>query len=206
MPFQNYQKITEALNYLAIKCGTSKRINKMKAIKLLYFADRYHLRKYGRPLTGDTYLAMGYGPVGSLAKDIAENSEFLDDDPRSYGNKILTLVSQHEFKSIKEAALDFFSETDRESLDFVIKKLAKFTGFELAELSHAYPEWKKHGKIASQSGGRVPMDYLDFFENPELNDPLIKKFLNGSDVFKNEPSVDAKDIFQESCQLEKQLE
>jgi uncharacterized phage-associated protein len=206
MTFQSYQKITEALNYLAIKCGVSKQINKMRAIKLLYYADRYHLRKYGRPLTGDTYLAMGYGPVGSLAKDIAENSEFLDEEARSYGSEVISPVSQHEFKSVRETALEFFSETDREALDFVIKKLAQFNGFDLADLSHAYPEWKKHEKVASHSGSRVPMDYLDFFENPEANDPLVKKFLNGKDIFQDESCPDAKEIFQEFSQLEKQLE
>lgn len=31
--------------------------------KLLYFADKMHLEKYGTPITGDIYLAMDYGPV-----------------------------------------------------------------------------------------------------------------------------------------------
>jgi hypothetical protein len=36
------------------------------------------LRKYGRPVTNDEYVAMGYGPVGSKTKDIAEDTSFLD--------------------------------------------------------------------------------------------------------------------------------
>lgn len=46
----------------------------MKALQLVYFADRYHLRKFGRPITNDEYFAMPYGPVASGAKDIAEGS------------------------------------------------------------------------------------------------------------------------------------
>lgn len=70
----DFKKATQALNYLAKKFGGN--INKMQAIKLIYFADRYHLRKYGRPVTNDEFVAMGYGPVGSKTKDIAENTPF----------------------------------------------------------------------------------------------------------------------------------
>ena len=35
-----------------------------KICKILYFADREHLSKYGRSITGDVYIAMTYGPGG----------------------------------------------------------------------------------------------------------------------------------------------
>src|SRR5438309_84841 len=76
MPFSfSHRKATQALNFFAQRAGGS--INKMKALKLVYFADRYHLRKYGRPVVGDEYLAMNYGPVASGTKDLAEMSDFL---------------------------------------------------------------------------------------------------------------------------------
>ncbi len=36
----DYKKATQALNFFAIKCGG--KIDKMKALKLIFFADRYH--------------------------------------------------------------------------------------------------------------------------------------------------------------------
>jgi len=66
------RKTTQALNYFAIKAGGT--INRMKAIKLVYLADRYHLRKYCRLITNDIYFAMDNGPVASGVKDIAEQS------------------------------------------------------------------------------------------------------------------------------------
>ena len=57
--FFDYKKATQALNFFALKEGGT--INKMKALKLIYFADRYNLRKYGRPVRNDDYWAMGYG-------------------------------------------------------------------------------------------------------------------------------------------------
>lgn len=56
-----YRKAAQALNYFAIQNGGE--IEKLQALKLIYFADRYHLRKYGRPITNDQYWAMNFGPV-----------------------------------------------------------------------------------------------------------------------------------------------
>ena len=77
-----HRKATQALNYFARQ--SSGRLNKLKALKLIYFADRYHLRTYGRPITNDRYLAMEYGPVASSCKDLAEMSEFLGKEEREY--------------------------------------------------------------------------------------------------------------------------
>jgi uncharacterized phage-associated protein len=55
----DYEKCTQALNFFAQKAGG--QINKMKALKLIFFADRYHVRKYGRLLTNDNYMAMEHG-------------------------------------------------------------------------------------------------------------------------------------------------
>src|SRR6476620_7082417 len=32
-------------------------------LKVIYFADKYHLNAYGRPVLGDTYDALSHGPV-----------------------------------------------------------------------------------------------------------------------------------------------
>ncbi len=37
-----------------------------KVFKILYFADQKHLVNYGRPITGDTYVKMQYGPVSCV--------------------------------------------------------------------------------------------------------------------------------------------
>ena len=60
----NYKdaKVVQALDYLvtSLKGGCSK----LNLLKLVYLADRYHLRKFGRTVTGDSYRAMPAGLWG----------------------------------------------------------------------------------------------------------------------------------------------
>jgi len=65
--------VVQALGYL-LSLDDNHKMNRVKLIKLLWAADRFHLRKYGRSVTETDYVAMYHGPVSSLALDIANQS------------------------------------------------------------------------------------------------------------------------------------
>ena len=161
----NYKKAVQALNFFANKDGGC--INKMKAIKLIFFADRFHLRKYGRPIVNDEYFAMPYGPVCSGVKDIAEMSIWLGEKEGEYAVKYLRTSGKFEVEAIKGDPdwIKIFSKSDLEALSFSWDNYGKMSEFDLAETAHQYPEWKKHEKkLKTQS--RARMNYEDFFEDP----------------------------------------
>jgi uncharacterized phage-associated protein len=160
-----YRKVTQALNYFAEQSGG--RINKMKALKLLFFADRFHLRKYGRPITNDEYFAMNYGPVPSGAKDLVEGSDFRPDSEKAYAGQYLDPVDRFEFSSIAKPDSEVFSKTDLEALGYALKHFGQFDQFKLAELTHAYPEWNRHEvALKSDATSRVKMNFSDFLDDP----------------------------------------
>jgi uncharacterized phage-associated protein len=163
------KKATQAINYFARK--KDGKINKMKAIKLVYFADRYHLRKYGRPIVGDTYLAMKYGPVGSNILDIANLQDDLESGVLQYAREYLAHpkggAKLQEIFSKKEVELDVFSQSDMEALENSYKEFGDQDQFELAQLTHIYPEWAKFKKTLDGGKKSAKMDYLDFFKNPK---------------------------------------
>jgi uncharacterized phage-associated protein len=167
----SHRKATQALNFLAGKAGG--QINKMKALKLVFFADRYHLRQYGRPITNDEYLAMEYGPVPSGCKDLAEMSDFLDKHERSYAERFLKPVSQYEFASLAAVETPVFSQSDLGALEFAWRHYGQFNEFRLAEITHEFPEWKRHETaLQSPDVSRLPMSYRHFLENaPPSIDP-----------------------------------
>jgi uncharacterized phage-associated protein len=161
----SHKKTTQALNFFARQSGG--RINKMKALKLLFFADRFHLRKYGRPITNDEYFAMNYGPVPSGAKDLVEGSDFRPDVEKAYAGQFVDSVDRYEFRSTHDVDSMVFSATDQESLAYVWEHFGSFDQFILADLSHQYPEWKRHeAALSSESSSRVKMSFSDFLEDP----------------------------------------
>ena len=78
-------KIVQALCYFLTKI---KRADKLRLVKLLFLADKYHLIHYGRTVTNDEYWAMPLGPVGTTTKDILTlDPDFLDREEYEYTKK-----------------------------------------------------------------------------------------------------------------------
>ena len=73
----------------------------------------------------------------------------------------------HAFESKHEPDLAVFSETDREALQFAWDRFGHLDGFQLANLTHLYPEWQRHeAALVSGECTRAPMSYDDFLEDP----------------------------------------
>lgn len=166
----NYKKAIQTLIFFAEKEGGSIKI--LKVLKLLWLADRYHLRNHGRPIIQDSYYAMPHGPVASITRDIIEGNvtsdaikEYRKDTIKKIGYYIEAISKFNDF---------VFSETDIEALEKVYAEFGKLTEFQIRDLSHKYPEWKKwESKIHNGTSKSYSMKYEDFFENPESPDPLF---------------------------------
>jgi uncharacterized phage-associated protein len=184
----SYKKATQALNFFARK--KNGKINKMKAIKLIFLADRLHLRKYGRPIVGDVYWAMKLGPVGEQVKNIADLSSI----PKGvllYAKKYIKPLNdkKQDIISLKRENLKVFSKTDIECMEKVHKTFSNKDQFELADITHKYPEWIKYKKDLNAGHKRVRMDYDDFFIDSSDRDDLFAQ--------KKSDLTLAKDVFDE---------
>ncbi len=183
-----YKKATQALNFLARK--KDGKINKMKAIKLIYLADRLHIRKYGRPIIGDMYWAMKMGPVGSRVKRAAELSN-MSESALSYAKKYIQPADdkKHYVASVKPVDFDVFSKTDIDCLEVIYRHFSDKDQFELRDITHQYPEWSKHERDLDAGKKRVQMDYDDFFSSTERGDPLFAE--NKADLTSAKEAFDA---------------
>ena len=166
----DYQKATQALVFFAEKAG--QRINKMKALKLVYFADRYHLRKYGCPITNDEYFAMRLGPVASGVKDLLEMSDFLGAEEKDYVARFLTPGDRLAIAVTRPFEPEVLALTEIEALTFAWETFGGYDEFALSELTHKYPEWKKH-EHRLEMASRIRMKFEDFLDDPD--DPAIEK-------------------------------
>ncbi len=156
-----YKKATQALNFFAVQNGGE--IEKLHALKLIFFADRYHVRKYGRPITNDQYWAMRLGPVPSGVKDLFE-LDSASSEERHYAELFFKpAVRAHCIRSLAKVDSRVLSQTDIEALEFAWRDFGPKSG--IVEKTHDYPEWKRH-EAALSGASRIPMDYMDFLEDP----------------------------------------
>lgn len=164
----NPKKALEAIIWI------SNRHQKPTALviaKLLFFADKLHLENYGRPIIGDTYIAMSNGPVPSLVYNIIKRDAYrLDDDTLTDTLSSLNVVEQPHPTVIplREEDADFFSESDIECLEAVMEKYAMASTRLLYRDSHANRAW--HDATENST-----MDYeLMINSNLENRDEIVE--------------------------------
>ena len=151
-------KIIEAVVYLVSR-SKDRKMSKLHLLKMLFFADRWHLRMYGRSVTGDTYYAMQYGPVPSECKRVAEGNPSLNMGEALSGALAFPCPNiVHALRGERRSAL---SDSDIAALDAA--RGVEQRERDLVAFSHNFPEWQKHERAITNIHCRKRMDGLDFF-------------------------------------------
>lgn len=146
----NPDKIVEAINYILHKAGNVARIFVLKS---LYFADKFHLQQFGRPVTGDTYYKLRHGPVGTIAYDILKRErdriapKILE--KAAYAFAEIQGDDHHYYYSRKPPRCDAFSRSDLQCLDQAISHCIQLSqsdknfygDYNLSEASHKERAW-----------------------------------------------------------------
>jgi len=136
----------------------------MKVFKLIWLSDRLHLRKYGRPVLNDVYFALPKGTIPSSTKDLADNSDFLADTEKELREQYIENASRFTIKVKTEPQKSVFSQSDIEVMNLIYSFFGDLNEFELSDLSHQYPEWKKfENGLDIGHLSRFEMSYQDFF-------------------------------------------
>ena len=165
----------QSLYYIATKYhNSSGDTNKMAALKLLFFAEKYHMQQYARSITNDTFFAMKNGPVASAARDILGFDDI--NSNIDYQSKFIENSVSHSYKyTLDGIQLDMLSDTDIEALDFAIDTYGKMDQWELVEETHKYQEWKRYEILFSnEQTKRKLVNVKDFFTNTgKPDDPFM---------------------------------
>lgn len=164
------EKAIQIVLYLASKKGS---IDFHRLFKILYFADKEHLYSWGRPILGDTYIAMQMGPVPSNLYDLLKVGRGDLDSFLGMGKSDIQKyfdVNQYYITSKCSPNLDTLSETERELLDKHFEENKDKAFNQLAEEFHD-EAWQKASQnfeisyedIISESGNAK--DLLEFVKN-----------------------------------------
>lgn len=158
----------------------------MYLIKIMFFADRYHLRKYGVTASGDVYYAMKRGPVASVALNLLHNrrSNYVNSAEAGIEDEV-EAIDEYTVR-IKEQNDDELSESVKEAVNFALDHFGKFDQFKLSDISHIYPEWKKCETELEKGGKkRLQLDLSLCFTDPDNKD--LQKYGIKSDPFADSP-------------------
>ena len=126
-PF-NERKALAAVLFILKEMGG--KVDKHKLAKILYYADEKHLCRYARPVIGDRYIAMPYGPVPSSVYDCVKKSAgfpLFQDALDSDGNAVI---------SDQEPNMKLLSQTDVECLRESIQENKDLSFWDLVNKSH----------------------------------------------------------------------
>lgn len=152
-------KILEAILWIADK---KPGIDHYHVVKVLFGADKSHLNKYGRPVSGDDYKAMKFGPVPSLAYDfLKENGLNLSDEELNNLEDSIRFETVGKSKRLypkRKPDLDLFSRTDLECLQWSLDSFGDLSFEELKNNTHKEPAYNAARDTDSLSNA-PDMDY-----------------------------------------------
>lgn len=180
MSYDDVLKLKAAVLYIVNKCG---EIGFMHLFKILYFANREHIAKYGRNIINDTFCALPKGPVPTFLYDAVKPS-----GPKNEYQKIISdsLYSQdptyyYLLKAKEKPDMDELSKSDILCLDKSIDENIRLDMIRLSEKSHdmAWREASKQGlsrqmkslSIAKAGGANDAM--IEYIKENELIDSVI---------------------------------
>jgi len=137
------RKAAAAAGVLLEKVGG--RMPYLRLIKLLYFADRMSLDRYRRPITGDRYVSMRFGPVLSTVLNLIKTEPF-----EGESGPWLRTVERCQYDVCLRGSFDkvSLSEAEIEILEQVSSLFVDLDLWKLASLTHALPEWRDPGDSA----------------------------------------------------------
>jgi uncharacterized phage-associated protein len=130
--------------------------SKGKLCKLLFLADRAHLVRYGRPITGDLLCALEHGPILSQALNLLNAVEAgILTDTRAKQLAAHLTVDGKRFthpRYVAEIESQYGSKTFRE----------------LRAITHEFASYKRAWN--GRTGDRADMSFEDLFEDDEADD------------------------------------
>ena len=162
----NRQKAIETVLYLSNK---EYGISRMRLLKYIFFADLYHLNKYGRPILGDYYVAMKNGPVLSKLYNLIKKSCDAFD-----------VVDDKLVMPKRSSDLEYLSASDIEALEYAFNQYSQYRTFDISDMTHEIPEWVM-ARTREPKSNNPKMYWENMIEDEELKEKLME--YSGAIVF-----------------------
>ena len=124
-------------------------LGKVKLMKLFYFLDFSHVKKYGAPITFDNYVHLSHGPIPSEIKNIIDDTA--ENPEQSMVSDVISIekidgIDMYKVTPTREFTEEdkkYFSNNEFESLRRVCLRFANKNTAEIEEESHKEAPWRE---------------------------------------------------------------
>lgn len=170
-----------AILYLASK-GLPD-FDKYRAVTLIFLSDRQHLLRFGRPITGDTYSALPFGPapnrilglLNGVERTVLEGEAPSTDEVAELSRCIeLTNIPQPTIRALVQPDLDCLAQTDLLVLDAVADEHGHEGFNHLKQFTHSLQTYCRSWRPGDLRK-KFPIPFEAFFaDDPDGADFLLE--------------------------------
>lgn len=164
-------KTAHAIIYF-LEAGVA-HLGKTKLMKLMFFADKYHLEHYAKSLFHDTYLKLPFGPVPVVTLNTIDSiNEVEREDFEPLVQQFLHWVDVQEVGESKVKKMRFeakcpfdaclFSRSELEALSYTAETFKDHTAVALSELSHQLPAYFQTANNNIITEAMIAPEHADF--------------------------------------------
>ena len=154
-------------------------LGKTKLMKLLFYTDKFHLQSFGRSVFGDTYNKLPQGPVASLTLNTINSlNETDNEDLQEYSDKLSEYIGTQNIQRYQYSSMEFipkkafdkafFSKSEIEIMNKVVKKFKTYTATQISDLSHETPEYQSTADtevITEELMAGTNAEYIAYWEH-----------------------------------------
>jgi uncharacterized phage-associated protein len=183
----NAKKAAQTIAYFAIKNGSGP-LDVLKAVKLVYLADRQSIACYGFPIQDELRVSMPHGPVNSQTYSHINGEQDL---AASGWSDYLRDKADHKIAlarpDIVEDDLDELSDANLLVLDQVWERFGAMGKWELRDWTHVrenIPEWED----PNGSSSPIPIErIMGYLELPHADEQaqLVAEFDRIDNLFRS---------------------
>ena len=120
-------------------------------LKMLYLADKESLIRWGKTITGDSFVSMRRGPVLSEVYNLFKG-EAPDEDQHQW-DAVFSERVNHSIQQLQPVEMTVLSEREMERLEEARKQINNFAPWDVARWLHdTCPEWE------DPQGSSIPID------------------------------------------------
>ena len=166
------EKVTEAILYIIER--VQEPASPLRISKFLYFADKTHLEKYARPITGDDYVASSTGVRTFRSYETMKASELSANNPTFHR-------LGHAMIADRKSDFNEMSESDIEVLQQTINIYDIFPTWHINKLSQDSIWYKTRPWPPPTAHATYDVDFLDVIESVDEEGELLAYLMRDAD-------------------------